>query len=230
MTRTAIGYIRVSTEEQATSGASLAAQDAAIRAYCAMRGLELVDVVRDEGVSGGTPLAERPAGAALTAALAKRKGAPTHVVAVRLDRLFRSTVDCVETSQAWDRRGVALHLVDLGGQTVDTSSAMGRFMLTVLAAAGEMERALIGERTSAAMRQRQAEGRYIGGKVPYGFRLDGAELVECPAEQAVIAEARRLRSEGLTLRAVAADLAARGMVSRKGTPFHPESVNAMVAA
>jgi len=228
--RTAIAYIRVSTEEQATTGASLAAQESAIRAYCAMRGLELVDVIRDEGVSASVPMAERPGGASLLSALNRRKDAPAHVVAVRLDRLFRSTVDCVETSQAWDRKGVALHLVDLGGQTVDTSSAMGRFMLTVLAAAAELERGLIGERTSAAMRQRMSEGQYIGGRVPYGFANVEGRLVECPAEQAVIAQAQTLRAQGLTLRAVASELAERGLLSRTGRPFDSSSMGRMLAA
>jgi DNA invertase Pin-like site-specific DNA recombinase len=227
----AIAYIRVSTEEQATTGASLAAQEASVRAYCAMRGFTLADVVTDAGVSAGVPLAERPGGARVLAALRSRAaGAPRHVVAVKLDRLFRNVVDCVGTAQEWDRRGVSLHLVDLGGQTVDTSSAMGRFMLAVLGAAGELERGLTAERTSSAMRQRLAEGRYIGGRAPYGLQNIDGDLVPCPAEQAVIAEARALRSAGLTLRAVAAELAGRGHLSRHGTPFVPAAVNAMVAA
>ena len=226
----AVGYIRVSTEEQALTGASLASQEAAIRAYCAMRGIELAGIVRDEGVSASVPLADRKGGAELLGMLNRRKGAPEHVIAVRLDRLFRSTVDCVETSQSWDRRGTALHLVDLGGQTVDTSSAMGRFMLTVLAAAAELERGLIGERTSAAMRQRLSEGRYIGGRAPYGFQNVDGQLVEAPAEQAAIAIARELRAGGATLQAIADELAARGIMSRSGRPFAPSTINTMVAA
>jgi len=226
----AVGYIRVSTEEQALTGASLASQEAAIRAYCAMRGIELAGIVRDEGVSASVPLADRKGGAELLGMLNRRKGAPEHVIAVRLDRLFRSTVDCVETSQSWDRRGTALHLVDLGGQTVDTSSAMGRFMLTVLAAAAELERGLIGERTSAAMRQRLSEGRYIGGRPPYGFQNVNGALVPVESEQATIALARELRSEGRTLRAVAGELEARGILSRTGRTFAAQDIQRMVAA
>jgi DNA invertase Pin-like site-specific DNA recombinase len=93
-----------------------------------------------------------------------------------------------------------------------------------------LERGLTAERTSSAMRQRLAEGRYIGGRAPYGLQNIDGDLVPCPAEQAVIAEARALRSAGLTLRAVAAELAGRGHLSRHGTPFVPAAVNAMVAA
>ena len=88
----------------------------------------------------------------------------------------------------------------------------------------------IGVLISKAMRQRLAEGRYIGGRSPYGLQNIDGHLVPCPAEQAVIAEARALRADGLTLRAVATELARRGHLSRHGTPFVPAAVNAMVAA
>src|SRR4029077_8799428 len=65
--RTAIGYIRVSSEEQADSGLGLEAQRQRIRAYCEMKGLSLVTIFEDAGVSGGKALATRPAGARLLA-------------------------------------------------------------------------------------------------------------------------------------------------------------------
>jgi DNA invertase Pin-like site-specific DNA recombinase len=103
-------------------------------------------------------------------------------------------------------------------------------MLTVLAAAAELERGLIGERTSAAMRQRLNEGRYIGGRAPYGLQnVDGA-LVPVESEQATIALARELRAEGRTLRAVAGELESRGILSRTGRAFASEDIRRMVAA
>ena len=70
---------------------------------------------------------------------------------LKLDRMFRNAGDCLATVEAWDRAGVALHVVDLGGNAIDTTSAAGRFMLVVLAGAAEMERNLIRERTKAAL-------------------------------------------------------------------------------
>jgi DNA invertase Pin-like site-specific DNA recombinase len=104
----AVSYCRVSTEEQAHEGVSLAAQEARVRAYCAASGLSLVESIRDERVSAAKPLATRPGGAALLRALARRRA--KHVVVVTLDRAFRSTLDCLATVQAWDRAGVSLHL------------------------------------------------------------------------------------------------------------------------
>src|SRR5262245_39614025 len=137
----AIGYTRVSTDEQVTSGVSLDAQEAAIRAYCAMRGLDLAEMIVDAGVSAGQPLSSREGG--------ERVGdvGIAAVVAYKLDRVFRDCADCLAVVRDWDERDVALHLVDLGGQTIDTGTAMGRFFLTVMAGAAELERNLIGERT-----------------------------------------------------------------------------------
>lgn len=227
----AIGYVRVSTEEQAREGVSLAAQERAVRAYCDLRGLDLLEVVVDEGVSAGKPLASRRGGVRVLEAVRRREvGA---VVAFKLDRLFRDCGDCLAVTKAWDRVGAALHLIDLGGQAVDTSSAMGRFFLTVMAGAAELERNQIRERTAAAMAHKAGRGEYTGGEVPYGFRLaeDGVSLVEDPAEQEVLALARALRAEGLSLRAIAGHLERRGFVARSGkAKWHPQTVANLVAA
>jgi DNA invertase Pin-like site-specific DNA recombinase len=227
----AICYVRVSTDEQATTGHSLEAQEAACRAYCALRGFTVSAVVVDAGVSGGTPLASRPGGAQALTELAKRNG-PRHVVCVKLDRAFRSAADCLQVTGEWDRRGVSLHLTDLGGQAVDTSSAMGRFMLTVLAGAAELEKNLIGERTSSAMQSMKAQGLYTGGRVRYGYAVaaDGVTLTECPTEQATIAEARALSARGLSQRAIAAELAERGMLTRNGRMFDQKAIPTLLAA
>jgi DNA invertase Pin-like site-specific DNA recombinase len=230
-TPAAICYIRVSTDEQATTGHSLEAQQAAVRAYCALRGFTVSAVVVDAGVSGGTPLVSRPGGAQVLAELAKRNG-PRHVVVVKLDRAFRSAADCLQVTSEWDRKGVSLHLTDLGGQAVDTSSAMGRFMLTVLAGAAELERNLIGERTAAAMQGMKAAGLYTGGRVRYGYALatDGVTVTPCESEQATIAEARRLHAAGLSQLKIAAALADRGLMNRKGRPFSAGSVQCILEA
>jgi site-specific DNA recombinase len=109
----AVGYIRVSTAEQARGEISLEAQDARIRAYGAAAGLTLRDIYRDEGVSPARPLARRKGGAALVRALARRE--TSHVILVRLDRAFRSTIDCLSTVQVWEQTGISLHFVDHGG-------------------------------------------------------------------------------------------------------------------
>ena len=75
------------------------------------------------------------------------------MVVVTLDRACRSTLDGLSTVQAWDRAGISLHVVDHGGQSIATATAVGRMFLTMLAGFAEMEKRLIGERRGAARPQ-----------------------------------------------------------------------------
>jgi DNA invertase Pin-like site-specific DNA recombinase len=209
-------YLRVSTSEQADHGVSLEAQEAKLRAYCELRGLDVAAVVIDAGVSAGKPLASREGGKRVLD-LVQRKQVQA-VVAYKLDRLFRNCADCLMTTEQWDKKSVALHLVDLGGQTLDTSSAMGRFFLTVMAGAAELERGLVIERTTAAMAHKKAIGQRVGD-IPYGYELadDGITLLPHEGEQALIDAVREARRRGLAQRAIVAELTRQGFTTRKGT-------------
>src|SRR4051812_13945102 len=79
--------------------------------YAHMHGLTLDQIVVEEGVSGSVPLNDRPAGGAL---LAKLKAGDI-VIAAKLDRCFRSALDALNVAEQLKRRGVKLHLLDLGG-------------------------------------------------------------------------------------------------------------------
>jgi DNA invertase Pin-like site-specific DNA recombinase len=97
--------------------------------------------------------------------------------------------DCLENVELWDKRGIGLHIVDLGGSSIDTRSPTGRFMLTVMAAAAELERGMIAQRTSTAQRHYMFEGRRImtrKDQCPYGWVIDpqdDTKMVEVPKEQ-----------------------------------------------
>jgi DNA invertase Pin-like site-specific DNA recombinase len=224
----AIGYIRVSTEEQATEGVSLDAQRKTIEAYATLRGLELVEIIVDEGVSGGKELASRSGGSRVSE-LANR-GKVDAVIACKLDRLFRDAADCLNTTKAWDRKSVSLHLIDVGGQSIDTSSTMGRFFLTMMAGVAEMERNMIRDRTKAAMDHKRACGQRISRYAPFGFVFDGDMLVEVPAEQAILADMRELRAAGLSLQKICDELERRGVKTKSGNDkWQPMSVSKILA-
>ena len=214
-----VGYTRVSTAEQALEGVSLDGQAAAIRAYCMMRGLELVDLVQDPGASAGKPLEKRDGGKRVLSLV--EQGEAGGVVAWKLDRLFRDCAECLTVTGDWDRSTVSLHLVDLGGQAIDTSTAMGRFFLTVMAGAAEMERNLIRERTSAGMAYKKAQGERVG-RIPFGYRLadDGVHLEPDAEEQATLATMVQLRRAGKTLQQITDQLNETGRPSRnrRGEP------------
>lgn len=220
--QTAVCYVRVSTEEQAKEGVSLEAQEAKLRAYCAMTGLEVVKMIREEGVSAAKALYTRPGGEELLKLIARRQA--EHVVSLKLDRLFRDAEDALHQTKAWDKAGIALHLVDMGGQTLNTAAAMGRFFLNVMAGFAELERNLIGERTSTALAHKKAQ-RQAYGPTPFGFDRTGGRLVENVREQAVIDEIQQRRTAGTSLRAIAEELNDAGTPTKTGARWYASTIN-----
>lgn len=221
--RRACAYIRVSTEEQALEGVSLAAQEDRIRAYAAAQGLDLGEVYRDEGVSGGDLLDTRPAGARLISAVCA--GDYAHVIALKLDRCFRNAVDCMQTVDAWTKDGIAVHFVDLGGQAVDTRTALGKFFLTIMASCAELELNTIRDRTRAALQHKRRQGDRLG-TTPLGFRTPapGAALVPDKGELRTVRRLLELCAEDAPFSHVARRLDAEGHRTKRGGRWHAATV------
>ena len=224
-TRT-IAYLRVSTDKQADHGVSLDAQRAKARAYADLFDLEIVGVEVDAGES-----AKSLARPALQRALASlKRGEADAILVVKLDRLTRSVRDLCDLVDTYFRDG-RWSLLSVGEQ-IDTRSAAGRMLLSMLTVIGQWEREACGERTATALAHLAAQGKRVSGAIPYGQRLadDGETLLDHDAERAAIVAARELRAAGMSLRAVATTLALRGVRARSGRPFAPSAIAAMVAA
>ena len=201
--KTAIGYVRVSTQEQATEGVSLDAQRDRLRAYCKVHAIKLIDIKADEGISGST--LERPG---LQAALQviKRGRANTLIVA-KLDRLSRSLRDVCTLVEDFfgDER---YHLLSLCGM-VNTHSAAGRMVLMNLANYNQFEREMISERTRDALQHMRAQGVRLG-PAPYGYEFSHEVdhkgrriLVPLAHEQEVLGKIKSMRADGLRLHEIA---------------------------
>ena len=131
------------------------------------------------------------------------------VIAAKLDRLFRSALDALKVVESLKTRGVKLHLLDLGGDI--SGNGLSKLFLTIAAAFAEAERDRIRERIGQVKADQKARGRYLGGKVPFGFRRgDDGELIRHEAEQEAIREIVSLRAQGNALRAIAQAVAAKG--------------------
>ena len=217
----AILYIRVSTADQAEHGVSLDAQLERLVSYSVSRGLDVVAIVREEGVSGTIPLDERPRGCVIHKMIAA--GHVKHIVALKLDRLFRSTVDALNTTSAWNKSGVSLHLVDMGGQSLNTGSALGRMMLTMMAGFAQFERDLTAERTAAALAHKKMQGLAYS-PTPYGKEKQDGALVDSPKELAVISEIMQLHGEGASLRTIANGLNERKVPTKNGGKWYASTV------
>jgi site-specific DNA recombinase len=218
----AIGYIRVSTDEQ-TLGPE--AQRTALATWCARHGCTLVAVHTDQGVSGGAELDKRPG---LLAALADVR---THhaglLLVAKRDRLARDTILAGMIERLVEREGAAVRTTD---GTTDGDGPEGMLMRRIVDAFAEYERLLIQARTRAALAVKRTRGERIGD-IPYGYGLaaDRVHLEPRADEQ----ETRRLiegyRRAGLTLRAIGARLAARGILPRSGGRWHPQTVANVLA-
>ncbi len=220
---TAIGYVRVSTEDQAKEGVSLDNQKAKIEAYCQLKDSELIEVVEDAGISAKN--LRRP-GVQKVLRMA-RKNQVDAIVVYKLDRIFRSTVDALETTKMFDKWGVSFHSIE---ETLDTQSAMGRFFFTLTAALAEMERRIIGERTKAALSHKRSRNEKTGGDVPYGYDLTPAGiLIKNHTEQKGIRLIRRLHQKGYSLRRVCKELEQEGHRTKRGnTHWHPQTVSGIL--
>ena len=144
----------------------------------------------------------------------------------KLDRLTRSVKDLCGLLELFEKRKVALISV---AEALDTGSAAGRLVITIMGAVSQWEREAIGERTRDALRHKRAQGQRVGN-IGFGYQLAADERHVEPnlAEQAALAELRRLRKQGCSLRAVAAALNEAGHRTRRGTDWRLESVARVV--
>lgn len=206
---TAVAYLRVSTEDQADSGAGIEAQRAAIEAEAARRGWTIT-AWRTDLAASGKSLNGRPA---LAEALddVRSKRAATLVVA-KLDRLSRSLLDFAGLMADAQREGWNLVALDLG---IDLSTPAGEFMASVMASAAQWERRIIGQRTRDALAAKKAAGVRLGRP----RALDDETLRRIVEEKAA----------GSTLSAIAAQLTADGVpTAQGGAKWHASTVRAVL--
>jgi site-specific DNA recombinase len=217
-----IGYVRVSTERQVERGSSLDAQAEKIRAMALVQGVELADIIVESGESAKS--LNRTGMSQLLAMV--DAGKVKAVIVAKLDRLTRSVKDLCELLERFERKGVALVSV---AESLDTGSAAGRLVLNIMAAVSQWEREAIGERTKDALSHKRSQGQRVGN-IAFGYRLasDGLHLEADAGEQGALAEIRRLRSQGETLRGIAARLNQGPLRTRRGTAWRLESVARIV--
>jgi len=218
--KTAIGYTRVSTEQQANEGVSLEAQEAKIQAWCTVNGYELVQVYVDAGISGKTTQ-NRPELAKARKAIKKGMALVTY----SLSRLARSTKDLLEISEE-----VAKKKADLVSVTekIDTTTPMGEMMFTLMAGMAQLERRMIAERTATALQHKKATGQKYTNITPYGFEAIEGRLVQVLAETEVVAEIQAARSSGNTLQSIADNLNGRGIPTKTGKQWAPATIHLLL--
>lgn len=181
----AVAYARVSSKRQAEEGVSLDAQVERLLAYAEFRGLELdpEDIYIDDGISAAIHLWSRPAGRRMRETIYHERVG--HVLALKMDRLFRDVQDCLGSVDELRGIGVDIHILDQNGGTLDTSTPIGRFFLTTIASLAELERGQISERTKIAMKHLKDNAKVFTGPI-FGWDRQGADIIPNWKEQDAI--------------------------------------------
>lgn len=220
----AVGYIRVSTDDQALG---TDAQRAALTLWAAREGVQIVAVFEDRGVSGAAPLDRRPGLLQAIDALSEL-GASKLVVAKRC-RLARDVVAAAMIERLAERAGATVSSADGVGEGAGPESALLRGVVDLFA---QYERQMIRARTKAALAVKKARGEVWTGSLPYGTAraADGRHVEADTDEAAVVAAIRDLAAAGWTCRAIAAELDRRGVVNRAGRPLHFTAVARLARA
>lgn len=163
------GYGRASTRKQEDSPET---QREKIGQYSTLHGLGEVTFLVDPAKSGKITWEDRPAGKELFGHL--KPG--DHLIIAKLDRAFRRLADCVVVLEKFERMGIRLHVVNLLGGAIDLSSPMGRFLIHILAAFAELERAFISERTREGLAHKKRKGNRFTNFAGYGFRWSKVQI------------------------------------------------------
>lgn len=194
-----IGYVRVSTDEQAREGISLDAQAERIRALALAKDWDLSAMIEDKGFSGRS--LERP-GMEELIKICKQKRLDI-VIVYKVDRLTRKQKDLWHLLEdVFDRNGVGLVSVT---EPFDTTAAIGKAFLGMLGVFAQLERDMISERTVEALREKKRQREWVGRR-PTGFQIEENHLEEDREVIRRIQKAKRLRRQGRSIRDISGAL------------------------
>jgi site-specific DNA recombinase len=211
----AVGYIRVSKEND--QGCSLKVQKQKIIDYCKFKDLELIKVYQDNGKSGKN--LKRDGVQKVIKKVNSKKC--SHVICFRLDRMFRSTLDLLNTLELFKKKGVSFHSIQ---ESIDTKSAHGEFILTLLGSCAQLERRMVSERMLEISSYKRRHGLKQSGLIPYGFDVKNKKLIPNQAEQMVIGIVKDLRKQGMNLTKIARWLNDEGYSTKYGKKFFAQQI------
>lgn len=216
--KTAI-YIRVSTEEQAKEGYSISAQMQKLRAFCISQGWEVAGIYTDEGISAKDM--KRPD---LKRMLDDIKAGEIECVLVyRLDRLTRSVLDLYKMLETFEKYDCKFKSAT---ESYDTTTAMGRMFITLVAALAQWERENMGERISFGFAEKARQGKYAHNFAPLGYDLNKQEskLYINKEEAKTVKEIYRLYQSGLGVNRVSSNLNNRRIYTKAGNEWSDVTV------
>lgn len=219
----AVGYIRVSSQGQVADGESLERQEEKIRAYATLKGIADLEIIADRGISGSK--SNRP-GFVRLKEIAESKAADC-IIVYDLSRLSRSVEDTIVFINRLQKHGI--DFVSLSND-IDTTTPMGKAMLTIVAAFNQLYRDEVSVKMSRMIAHKKEKQEKCGGHMPYGFSVgDSKKLIPLPFEQKVISEIKMLRAKGFSLRKIGKVLAERKIDPKLGGgKWHPQVIKEII--
>ena len=225
MKERALAYVRVSTVRQVNEGNSIASQTERIRAYARSKGISIrsKDIIIEEGTSASIPIWERDNGKVLLRKL--NSGNYEHLIVTKLDRMFRITSDAILTIDELGDMEVGFHVIDMGGQSLDTTSPMGRYILIFVANTSELERNLIAERTREALQYLRNKGRKFT-RCMYGWDVNskGKNIPNWEEQSRIDFMCWQMRMNEVSATKVARMMNKRGWKGKLGGTWAAQSV------
>jgi DNA invertase Pin-like site-specific DNA recombinase len=210
MVRVAV-YTRVSTEDQAKEGFSLAAQEERLRAYCQARGWEVAGFYQDDGYSGRTT--HRPAYESM---MAQRESWDT-ILVLKMDRIHRNSRHFMEMMEELGKTGKDFVSAT---ESLDTTTAMGRFVMDIIQRIAQLESEQIGERVYIGMSQKAKTGPgVLGFPAPLGYDVVDGNLRINDREAPVVRDIFERARAGKTMDEISKELNGQGRQTKRGRPW-----------
>lgn len=221
--REIVGYIRVSSKEQAETKLSLIHQEEKIRAQAVAHDLSLGRIFNDAAESAKD--LNREAVQELIVEI--EKGNVGHVVIYKLDRLIRNVENLGYLLRLFEKHGVTLSSVS---ESLNTSNASGRMVVNLLGMIAEWERDTIAERTAEALSVKRARGEKLGGFAPFGFRViqgDVKKLAPHPKHYPVWQAILKAKEGGKGYQEIAEELNAKATKPIRGRRWYASTIRAI---
>lgn len=206
----AVIYLRVSTSKQAETGFSLENQLSRLQAYALVHNYTDVKVISDEGISGRST--KNRVGFNEMIELVRSRECSA-IIVYSLSRFARNVKDTIETIDLLNKYGVSFHSLT---ESIDTTTAVGRFFLTTLSALAQLESEQMGERIKSVLEHEKDKGERIG-QVPFGSRDENGILVDDSDELETIKLVKSLKDEqGLSYDKIADELVRQERKNKRG--------------
>ena len=219
-------YVRVSTEEQAAEGYSIGAQKEMLQDYCIVEGWEVAGVYEDDGYSGRS--VKRPAYQRMMSEM----DSWDVLLVIKMDRIHRNSRNFMNMMEVLSKHG---KMFVSQSEALDTTNALGRFVVDMIQRLAQLESEQIGERTYMGMREKAEtldkaeEGkRTMGFTPPFGYRLENGGLEEDPDELPIVS---RMFSEylgGSTMDEISWSLGREGILTRRGNPWNKRNMSTVL--